>query len=108
MILLDINMPEMDGIETALQVKQIDKGIKVVFISMHWNLAVKNAIKKTDADGFIPKLTSGAEFVEALQKIVNGEKLFITGTTATRVKKKQRFYGPHQTIGARAGSYTLY
>lgn len=45
MILLDINTPEMDGIETALQVKQLHKGIKIVFISMHWELAIKNAIK---------------------------------------------------------------
>lgn len=91
MILLDINMPEMDGIETALQVKQLNKGIKVVLISMHWDLAIKNAIKKTSADGFIPKLTSAAEFIEALQKIVNGEKLFITGNSNTRVKRSSDF-----------------
>ena len=91
MILLDINMPEMDGIETALQIKQLYKGIKVVFISMHWELAIKNAIKKTGADGFIPKLTSTAGFIETLQKIISGEKLLITSHTATQVKRSSDF-----------------
>lgn len=51
-ILLDINMPELDGIETAMLVKQVNPAIKVVFMPMHWDLIVK----KTEADGFIPKL----------------------------------------------------
>ncbi len=90
-ILLDINIPELDGIETVLLIKQANPTVKVVLISMYWDLAIKNAIKKTEADGFIPKLMDGADFIEALQKIAGGEKLFITGNSTTRVKRSSDF-----------------
>ncbi len=88
LVLLDINMPELNGIDTAQIIKQKYPQVKVVFISTHWDIVVKNAIKKTGADGFIPKLTEGPVFIDTLISIAGGEKIMLTDDLPAKAKKK--------------------
>lgn len=87
-VLLDINMPELNGIDAAKKIKQLYPEIKVVFISTHWDLVVKNAVKNSEADGFIPKLTEGPVFIDALVSIAGGEKIYLTDNTPSKPKNK--------------------
>lgn len=78
-ILLDINMPFLDGLESALLIKKKQPGIKLVFISMHYDAAIKVFIQKNDINGFVNKNISAKELKDSLHKIMLGEKVFITG-----------------------------
>lgn len=67
--LLDINMPEMNGFETARRLKEKWPSIKILAISGdHPNNLVK--IKQMGADGFIHKNCTLGELNEAVQQVL--------------------------------------
>lgn len=67
--LLDINMPEMNGFETARRLKEKWPSIKILAISGdHPNNLVK--IKQMGADGFIHKNCTLVELNEAVKKVL--------------------------------------
>jgi DNA-binding NarL/FixJ family response regulator len=64
--LLDINMPVMDGFETAIALKQNWPQIKIVFFTMHNSKSVENKARQVGADGFLSKDASMEELKQAL------------------------------------------
>lgn len=84
-ILLDINMPYMDGLETALQIKKRFDNIKIVFISMHYDAGIKTFIQQNNISGFVIKNISARELKEVLNKVKNGEKVLIPPPLPTTV-----------------------
>ena len=73
-ILLDINMPKKNGIETLKVIKDEYKDIKVVMLTVEND---KNTIIesiKIGADGYILKESAGAEIVNAIRSVYMNEK----------------------------------
>lgn len=71
LLLLDINMPEMDGYETALWLKRNHPEIKILALSMYDD---ENAIMKmlrNGARGYILKDSEPAELKAAVEAIIN-------------------------------------
>jgi len=64
--LLDINMPVMDGFETAVHVRKNWPEIKIVFFSMHNSPAFIKSAVRLGAEGFISKDAPFGELNEAL------------------------------------------
>ncbi len=77
MILLDINMPKVNGIEAATEIKEKFPQIKIVVISMYGEEALRQLQKKADVDGFIPKLSEGKVFTKTIRQVMEGNKIFI-------------------------------
>ena len=77
LVLLDINMGVMNGIETAILIKKRFQAIKTVFISMEYDASIKTMIKNNDIDGYLPKSINSLKLKEALHDILNGYKVFI-------------------------------
>lgn len=67
-VLLDINMPEKNGIQTAYEIRQIAPSAKIVFLTVHKSL---NIAKATRAIGhaFISKSTAGTELIPTLNRL---------------------------------------
>jgi DNA-binding NarL/FixJ family response regulator len=68
--LLDINMPVMNGFETAAQLKKKWPGIKIIFFSMNDGNGYKNKAKELGADGYICKDASSEEFIKVLYTLL--------------------------------------
>jgi DNA-binding NarL/FixJ family response regulator len=64
--LLDINMPVMDGFETAAILKRDWPQIKIVFFTMHNSKSFVHKAKQLGADGFLSKDASMEELKKAL------------------------------------------
>ena len=76
LVLMDINMPEMNGIEATTQIKQNSSGTKVLALTM---LNEQQHIRKmieVGASGYILKSSSKEELVEAIKKIHRGSHHF--------------------------------
>lgn len=72
-VLMDINMPIIDGIEATRQIKMHNPEIKVLIVSMLSDLdSVSNAMK-AGADGFLIKNADASEFIKAFHVIQNDE-----------------------------------
>jgi DNA-binding NarL/FixJ family response regulator len=68
--LLDINMPVMDGFETAIELKKNWPQIKILFFSMHNSNAFVSKARQLGADGFLTKDASFEELKQALLKVM--------------------------------------
>ena len=67
--LLDINMPIMDGFETATRLKTLYPQIKILAFSMEDDAPTITAIKKAGADGFIWKCCKLEELTDRLFEV---------------------------------------
>ena len=70
-ILLDINMPEMDGYETAQWIKEQHPDIKVLALSMYDNENSIIRMLKSGAKGYILKDSEPAELKAAIEALVS-------------------------------------
>lgn len=73
-IIMDINMPVLNGLEATKMIKEQKPGIKVIAVSMFHDAAVVSKMMKAGADAFINKDTGKAELLKALEKVMAGEK----------------------------------
>ncbi len=75
-LILDLTLPDMSGIEITRQVTHDYPGLKVLILSMHnENEFVVNALK-AGAKGYLPKDISKHELLEAISNINDGEEYF--------------------------------
>lgn len=78
LILLDISMPLIDGMETALAVRQKLPSVKIIFISMHYNEKIKAFMTDNKINGFIIKNADSTALKEALQKVMKGDNIIVS------------------------------
>jgi len=75
-LLLDINMPEMDGIEVLRKIKQLENIPNVIIMSSYDDIKLVKEVLNLGAKGFIPKKAAGNHVVKAIRKVVHGEQYF--------------------------------
>lgn len=73
-ILADINMPDMDGIELIKGVKQLDANIQVVMLSMLSNEKYIIQSFSEGASGYLLKTVSPNELIFSLKQVLVGER----------------------------------
>ena len=73
-IVLDINMPKKNGLETLRIIKTFYKDIKVVMLTVENDKKTIMEAIKIGADGYILKESAGAEIVSAIRTVYMGEK----------------------------------
>ncbi|MGN6803760.1 MAG: response regulator [Ginsengibacter sp.] len=73
-VIMDINMPVLNGVEATKLIKQEKPYIKIIVVSMISDASIVTKLLKAGADGFINKDTGKTELVKALEKVMNGEK----------------------------------
>lgn len=75
-VILDISLPDISGIEIARILSRDYPGIRVMILSMHLNEDfVFNAIK-AGAMAYLPKNTTKKELLEAIGQVAQGEEYF--------------------------------
>jgi len=75
-IVLDINMPNLDGAETARKVREQYPTIRILIVSMHKDYKYISNLKGIGVHGYILKNSGPAELVSAIQKLAQGEEYF--------------------------------
>lgn len=75
-VLLDINMPRMNGIESAKKIKCLYPCVKIIMLTMYTEPGFYNAAIKNDFDGYLLKNIQRSELIDAIEKVLNGEKVF--------------------------------
>ncbi|MDD2913696.1 MAG: response regulator transcription factor [Gallionella sp.] len=73
-VLLDISMPEKNGIDTLKQIMDISKTTKVLILSMYPEDQHAVRLMRAGASGYLTKETAPEQLVEAIRKIVAGKK----------------------------------
>ncbi len=87
-IIADISMPIINGLEATRKLSQSHPHIKVLILTMHDNKEyMQNAID-SGAQGYILKDQPVAEMIEAVRTIYNGQKHFCSSATDVANSKK--------------------
>ena len=73
MIILDISMPNLSGIEATRQIKMIYPGIKILILSMHKDQEYLSHAISAGADGYLLKGDSDRELFSAIEMIRQGK-----------------------------------
>jgi len=94
-IVADITMPRLNGIDALLRLKQDNPDIKVVLLTMHQNTAYARRALEAGASGFVIKHSAPAELVMAIHAALKG-KTFITPALAGGVLQEIRNQAPEQ------------
>ena len=68
-VLLDINMPEKNGIQTAYEIRQVAPSTKIVFLTVHKSPELAKATHAL-GDGFVSKSAAGIELIPMLNRLV--------------------------------------
>ncbi len=75
-VLMDILMPGMTGIEATRWIKTSDPQIKVILVSQEISKDYVSAAIKSGVDGYLPKDVDRETLLTAIRKVQKGEKFF--------------------------------
>ena len=78
LIVLDIGLPKLNGIEAARQIRQLSPSSKIVFLSQNDDLDVVRAALGT-AQGYVYKADFRRDFLPAIQAVLRGQP-FVSST----------------------------
>jgi two-component system, NarL family, invasion response regulator UvrY len=75
-VLMDINMEPVNGIEATKAIRSFSGHIKIIGISVHTDLPYLNALMQAGANGYVTKNSPGEEMIRAIVLVSKGEKYF--------------------------------
>ena len=74
LIVLDIGLPLLNGIEAARRVRKVSFKSKILFLSQESSTDVVQEALGTGAHGYVVKTDAGSELLEAVDAILRGEQ----------------------------------
>ena len=80
-ILLDISMPGMDGLDVTKQLKAIDPKVRILILTMHAEEQYAPRLMKAGAMGYVTKHAVPEDLVKAIHAVHSGRR-FISPTLA--------------------------
>lgn len=97
LIIVDITMPHLSGIEAARQIKTSLPEIKLLFVTMHSSSAYLIAAFQAGGTGYVLKSALRQELLDAVQNVLS-DRTYISPTLLT--KHLERFQDPTRAAAA--------
>ncbi|MFW5790068.1 MAG: response regulator [Bacillota bacterium] len=76
LVLLDLNMPRMNGINAIRKIKEISPEVKVIILTIHDDEEYIYKVTSAGAEGFIQKDITSEELQDAINRVLAGETVF--------------------------------
>ena len=73
-VVLDISMPKLTGIEVARHLQKDEGGPAIVFLTVHADLEIVEAALETGALGYVLKIYAGRELIMAIDEALAGRR----------------------------------
>jgi len=81
LILLDIGLPSLNGIEVARQIRKLSPKSKILFVSQESSVEMVQGALGTGAQGYVVKTDAESELLEGVNAVLRGEQ-FVSGRFA--------------------------
>ncbi|SIT83416.1 response regulator transcription factor [Pontibacter indicus] len=83
-VLMDVNMPVMDGFEATAEIRKNFPETKVIALSMHSNLPFVQKMLDSGAAGYLPKTANSNELSAAIKLVASGTR-YISGNLSIQL-----------------------
>lgn len=96
LVLLDIGLPRLNGIEAAKQMRKLSPNSKILFVSQESSADIVQAALDTGAGGYVVKTDAGRELVPALDAVLRGQTFVsksLAGHGFTKIQDRPAFHG---------------
>ena len=80
-VLLDLSMPRMNGLEAIKGIKRVAMPARVVILSVHQDIEYVQGALSAGADGYLTKDSSGDELVAGLRSVAKGTQYLCRAIT---------------------------
>ena len=87
LVLMDIDMPVMNGLDATKAIKKKNPAIHVIILSMHSEKGMVEELIKTGVDGYLLKNSGKDEITDAIRKVMSGQKYFAADVTLSLLNK---------------------
>lgn len=81
LILMDLSMPKMNGLEAIREIKKRNQGTRVMALTVHKSEEYILATLQAGADGYLLKDTTQSELVSAIRHILSGKRYLSPGVS---------------------------
>lgn len=85
-IVMDIAMPGMDGLEATRRITKKNPKVKVLVLTQHDNKEYILATIKAGAAGYVPKRALGSELVSAIRSVQRGDSFLYPSAAAALIE----------------------
>jgi DNA-binding NarL/FixJ family response regulator len=96
LIIMDYNMPYLNGLEVVKQLNESGIDTKIVIVSMYADKKEIELFETEGVDAYITKTTPATQLIDTLKKVMEGEKLFESRNRAKIMIEKDNFAVKHQ------------
>jgi DNA-binding NarL/FixJ family response regulator len=83
LMLMDIALPQLNGLDAARQIKRTDPKVRVIFVTVQMNRDYVREAFEAGASGYVVKQASSAELLNAIKEVSNG-RFFLSPIIADR------------------------
>ena len=73
-VICDISMPLLNGIDAARQIRKIDRKVRIIFLTMHCDVTYAAEALRAGAAAYVLKSSAGTEIREAIRETASGGK----------------------------------
>ena len=105
-VLMDITMPDMNGIEATRAIKRVCPGAAVLALTMHEDRTYFFEMLNAGASGYVPKRAAADELVSAIRTVAEGE-VYLYPSLARTLVQDYLVKGRTTPVPAEAGSEAL-
>jgi DNA-binding NarL/FixJ family response regulator len=79
LILLDVGLPSLNGIEAARQIRKLSHKSKILFVSQESSADVVQEAFRIGALGYVAKVNSGSDLLPAVEAVCQGKRFVSAG-----------------------------
>ena len=73
LVVLDLTMPEMNGLDAARAIRQTSPETEVLILSMHFSEEIAREVLRVGARGYVLKSDANSELIAAVQRLRQGK-----------------------------------
>ncbi len=94
-LLMDLSMPNMGGIEATLQLSQREPNVRILILTVHEEESLLKEVVRMGASGYIVKRAAQEDLLHAIRVVARGD-LYIHPTMTRALFKEAPVYDPPQ------------
>ena len=87
-VILDIAMPYMSGLEAAARIAKLDLGARVLLFSMYESETLSSEARNAGAHGYVAKSQAARQLIAAIDRLLAGGTYFGTSGPEPKSEKK--------------------